>query len=303
MRLPDFLVIGAAKSGTVSVYHYLELHPDIFMCPVNESNFFALETADLTKEYLGPVDRFYLDQHCVKTLTAYCSLFRDARPHQVVGESSPLYLFSRTAPARIHHHIPTAKIIAILRQPADRAFSNYQHFRRAGIEPIADFEEAIHAELVRRQQGWGPWPFWFYSEMGFFAAQLQAYFDLFGPRQILVVLFEDLLADTAGLMKKIYEFVGVNGTYAPDLSTRHNVGGVPRREWLDKFITKPYLAKTMLKKLLPDGPRRRLRVRLSDWNNDKPRLDPDLRTELTRMYQEDVLCLQQMIGRDLGHWL
>jgi hypothetical protein len=106
------------------------------------------------------MDRLRVDRHCVKTLDRYKSLFNEAGASQAVGESSPLYLFSRTAPARIHHYIPHAKIIVVLRQPADHAFSNYQDLRRAGLEPIADFREAIRAEAVRRQQGWGPWPFW-----------------------------------------------------------------------------------------------------------------------------------------------
>src|SRR5688572_27472269 len=130
MRLPDFLVVGAAKAGTISLYHYLAQHPDVFMSPVNECNFFALETANWDREYLGPVDRFYIDQHCVRNLDAYHRLFEAARAGSVIGECSPLYLFSDVAPARIHAHIPNAKIIVILRQPIDRAFSNYQHLRR-----------------------------------------------------------------------------------------------------------------------------------------------------------------------------
>src|SRR5262249_34214537 len=96
-RLPNFVVIGAAKSGTISLYHYLSQHPDLFMCPVNECNFFALETADWNKEYLGPVDRYWVDRHCVKTLEQYRKLFANARANQLIGESSPLYLFSDKA--------------------------------------------------------------------------------------------------------------------------------------------------------------------------------------------------------------
>ena len=301
--LPEFLVIGAAKSGTISLYHYLAQHPDVFMCPVNECNFFALEKADWASEYLGPVDRLYVDQHCVKTMESYQALFNDAKSGQAVGESSPLYLFSRTAPFQIHHHVPKAKIIAILRQPVDRAFSNYQDFRRAGIEPIRDFREAIRAEPLRHTQGWGPWPFWYYSGMGFYARQLQTYYDLFGSEQVFVGLYEDLRDDAAGLMKRIYEFIEVDGTYRLDASTRHNLGGVPRHDWIQQLILKPNSAKNLLKKIVPEGVRHEIRDRLSDWNTIKARLDLAVRNELNEMYREDIAALQTLIGRDLSHWL
>ena len=303
MRLPDFLVIGAAKAGTVSLYHYLGQHPQILMCPVNECNFFALEAADWTKHFRGPVDRIYLDQHCVKTLEAYRLLFDKAGSHQIIGESSPLYLFSALAAARIRHHIPNVKIVTILRQPVERAFSNYQHFRRAQIEPIADFREAIRAEPARRAQGWGPWPFWYYSEMGFYARQLQNYCALLGREQILVALYEDLKSNPVGLLKKLYEFVGVDPTYTPDTSTRHNLGGVPRYDWLHRLMVKPNSAKTLVKRLLPNKLRHDLRNRIADWNTEREEIDPNVRAELNRVYRHDILTLQELIGRNLTHWL
>jgi hypothetical protein len=303
MRLPDFLVVGAAKAGTVSLYHYLAQHPDIFMCPVNECNFFALETADLTSDYQGPVDRVLLDQHCTTTIEAYRTLFRGAASHQVVGECSPLYLFSHLAAARIQHHVPHAKIIAILRQPADRAFSTYQHLRRGGIEPIRDFRDAIRAEPARRAEGWGPSPFWYYAEMGFYVRQLQRYYALFGRRQVFVRLHEDLRQDAVGLLKDICAFVGVDPGFSADVSTRHNLGGTPRRAWLHRLMTRPGPTKQLLKAIVPTRARRRVRDRLAEWNTDKPRLDPALRTELTGTYREDIQALQDLIDRDLSHWL
>jgi sulfotransferase family protein len=227
MKLPDFVVVGAAKSGTISLYHYLRQHPSIFMCPINECNFFALEHADWQAEYRSPVDRLYLHQHCTKTLESYRDLFKEAVSHQVIGESSPLYLFSEKAAERIHHHIPNAKIIAILRQPADRGFSNFQDLRRGGIEPIDDFGAAIRAETERRHEGWGPWPFWYYTGMGYYARQLKNYFKWFERSNVFIRLYEDLQEDAVSLMKDIYHFIGVDRNFEPDVSTRHNTGGAP----------------------------------------------------------------------------
>lgn len=273
------------------------------MCPVNECNFFALEAADWTKHFRGPVDRLYLDQHCVKTLEAYRHLFDKASSHQIIGESSPLYLFSALAAARIRHHIPNAKIVTILRQPVERAFSNYQHFRRSQIEPIADFREAIRAESARRAQGWGPWPFWYYSEMGFYTRQLQNYFALFGREQIFVALYEDLQSNPAVLLKRIYEFVGADPAYTPDTSTRHNRGGVPRWDWLHRLIVKPNFAKSFARNFLPNRMRHGFRNCIADWNTLKSDLDPNVRAELNNAYKDDILRLQELINRDLTNWL
>jgi len=302
-RLPDFLFIGAAKSGTISVYHYLKQHPAVFMCPVNECNFFALEQADWNSQYRSPVDRFYIDQHCVTTLARYQELFTGVREHHAIGESSPLYIFSRTAASRIKHHIPNVKIIAVLRHPVDRAFSNYCDLRRSGLEPIADFRDAIRAEPQRRAEGWGPWPFWFYTEMGFYAQQLQLYYDLFGPERIFVGLYEDLNRDAAGLMRRIFQFLEVDSNFTLDTSTRHNLGGIPRFDAVARIMVRPNAAKTVLKTVLPAPVRHRIRQRIAEWNTVKPNLDPELRHELTQMYRPDIDALQHLIGRDLSHWL
>jgi hypothetical protein len=301
--LPDFLVIGAAKSGTVSLYHYLAQHPDVFMCPINECNFFALEKADWKSEYRGPVDRLYVDKHCVKTIEAYRNLFSEARPGQIVGESSPLYIFSSSAAHQIRLHAPKAKIVAILRHPVDRAFSNFQDLRRSGLEPIQDFVEAIRAEPLRHSQGWGPWPFWYYAEMGFFAKQLQRYFELFGKDQVFVGLYEDLCSDAAALMKRIYRFIGADETFKLDASTRHNLGGTPRLDWIHRAIHRPNTFKTVLKRVVPGGLRIGIRDRLSNWNTIKAPLDSGLRKELTEKYREDISVLETLIRRDLSHWL
>lgn len=130
MTMPHFLVIGAAKAGTVSLYNYLQQHPQIYMSPVNETNFFALNGANLDAWFRGPHDQEAVTQHCIKTLAAYRGLFSQAQPGQCVGESSPLYLYSQTAPAQMKHYLPQVKLIAILRQPTMRAFSNFCHYRR-----------------------------------------------------------------------------------------------------------------------------------------------------------------------------
>lgn len=134
MTLPNFLIIGAAKAGTTSLYHYLAQHPQIYMSPIKEPNFFALE--ERCVDFRGPGDHLYIKQFSVTELERYRSLFQGVTHEQAVGEASPLYLYSPVAPARSHRYVPEMKLIAILRHPVDRAYSAFLHLLRDEREPI-----------------------------------------------------------------------------------------------------------------------------------------------------------------------
>jgi hypothetical protein len=223
--LPNFLVIGAAKSGTTSIYHYLKQHPQIYMCPANETNFFALDRDTLEAHFRGPGDRETVERHAIKDLEAYRSLFLDARGYSSVGESSPLYLYSPIAAQKIYHSIPDVRLIAVLRHPVERAYSNYISYLQVGLEPIQDFIHALVAEEQRVLAGWGPWPFWHYRALGFYSVQLKRYYDLFPFDQIQVHLYEDLKMDGAGTLKKIFAFLDADANFIPDTSHRYNRTG------------------------------------------------------------------------------
>jgi hypothetical protein len=149
--MPNFLVIGAGRSGSTSLYHYLAQHPQIFMSPVKEPKFFALEGHAL--DFRGPGDeRIRVDT--TTTLTAYRSLFDGVRGELAVGEASTLYLSHEAAADAIARHVPEMKLIAILRDPAERAHSAFQHLTRDGYEPLANFEDALCDEPRRMAEGW-----------------------------------------------------------------------------------------------------------------------------------------------------
>lgn len=303
MPLPDFLVIGAAKSGTVSLYHYLGQHPQIYMCPINEPNFFALDGLDMANHFHGPGDRATVERHCVQDQVAYEALFAAARPDQRLGESSPLYLYSAHAAQRIHQIVPQAKLIALLRHPTARAHANYRHYRIAGIEPLSRFEQALDAESARLTAGWGPWPFWAYRDVGNYAEQLQQYYNLFDRDQILVCFYEALRDDAVALLQKIYAFIGVDGDFRPDTSVRHNVGSQPRIQFLHDLITRPNRLKYTLKVIMPWRIRTWLREGIQSLNEERQALDPQLRRQLTREYTPGIKHLQTLTGHDLTNWL
>ena len=298
MTMPNFLVIGAAKSGTTSLYAYLNQHPEIYMSPVKETNFFAIEGKTLNYKYTdSKVIDNYLAQ-CKTDLKSYQELFQEVMDEKAIGEVSPMYLYDLKAPERIQNYIPDAKLIAILRNPVERAYSSFLHTIRENLEPITDFSQAIQEEEHRRRSNW--WWGFFYVHPGFYYEQLQRYLERFEASQLKVYLYEDLSDRPFDLLQDLFKFLNVNETFTPDISNRYNATGIPKNELLYNFI-KSRIAQSSLKRL-PQQLRQRI-INLNSQNLTKPPLDSALRNQLIEVYREDILKLQNSLQRDLSHWL
>jgi Sulfotransferase family len=300
MTMPNFLIVGAGKAGTTALYRYLGQHPQIYLSPVKETNFFALqgEKAD----FRGPGVQERINSWSVTDVESYRALFNRVSGEEAIGEASPLYLYSPKAPRRIRHHLPDVKLVAVLRDPAERAHSAFVHMVREAREPFTDFELALNEEEARVEDNW-PW-IWHYERVGFYNEQLRRYFDLFDREQVRVYLYEDLGADPVGVLKDIFRFLGVDDESVPDVSVRHNLGGVPKSTAVHSFLKRPNPLKNAIKPLIPSGPRKRMVAKLRNRNlRAAPRLAPEVRRRLVGAYREDVLGLQDLIGRDLSGWL
>jgi hypothetical protein len=305
MTMPNFLIVGAQKSGTTSLYDYLKQHPQIYMSPLKEPRFFAFEGEK--PDFRGPGDQD-LYKNIVSDIEAYRVLFQGASKETAIGEASVVYLYLSRAPRRIRHYIPEVKLIAIIRNPVERAYSAFLHLTRDRMEPLRDFARALQAEEERIQNNWGP--IWHYKQVGFYYAQLKRYYETFDPEQIRVYLYEDLNDDPIKALKDIYRFLGVEDTFTPDVSRRYNVSGVPTNESryaLYTFLLRQNPVKSIVKPLLPKGLRRRLFTTLLSTLQDrtlvKPPLPVDVQRQLTELYRDDILRVQELIGRDLSKWL
>ena len=296
MAMPNFLVLGAAKSGPTALYHYLKQHPGIFLPAQKEPGFFAYEGRP--PDYRGPGD---VDDVTVTEESAYRALFRGVSTQTAVGEASVIYLYHPAAPARIRRHVPDAKLVAILRDPVDRAYSSYLHLVRDGREPLGDFAEALRDEERRIRDGWGI--IWHYKRLGLYSEQVKRYFDLFDRRQLAIYLYDDLRANPAAVLGDIFRVLGVDDTFVPDTSLRHNVSGIPRSRALHAFLAKPNVVTSLLAPFVPESIRWRIRIPVSNWNLVKPPLPDEARRLLGPELREDVLRLQELIGRDLTAWL
>ena len=290
--MPNFLIIGAMKSGTTALYYYLEQHPQIYMSPVKEPNFLCIGGQKSS------------DSQAVTNLEAYQRLFKGVSDEKAVGEASHCCLYEPEAVARIQQYVPDAKLIAILRNPVDRAYSHFLHMVRSGIEPLSDFAQAIRKEETGAVQARS---FQDYLGRGRYYEQLKRYFDAFDRKQVKVYLYEDLNDAPLDTLRDTFRFLGVDDSFVPDVSLRRNVSGHPRYKALDEFLRRPGSTKEVLKVYLPAG----LRWRLSEAFDalktrnlvEPPAVRPEVRQHLVRVYREDIYKLQKMIGRDLSHWL
>lgn len=299
MTLPNFIIIGAAKSGTTSMKHILAQHPEIFIYLSPKPRFFTFK--DELPNYCGPGDQAF-NQTSITNIDRYQALFAEVKDQIAIGEKSTSYLVSSTiASERIHQYLPEVKLIAILRHPADRAYSNYLNKVQVGLEKLA-FPEALAAEKARQQANWSP--SWQYLQNGYYAARLKDYFQYFSPSQIRIFLYEDWTGNPRKLLADLFEFIQVDPGFAPNLNRRYNVAKIPRYPLLSKLLLYPNPLRNLLSRSLPGGLRSQLsaQVQKTQWKKP-PALETSLRRQLTDLYRQDILELQSLIGRDLSHWL
>jgi hypothetical protein len=295
MVMPNFLIIGAGKCGTSSLYAYLKQHPEIYMSPVKEPNFFAHDAGRLNQN--GPARR---KMFIAKSLDEYLKLYENVSNHKAIGEASPSNWGTYET---IHQYMPEGRFIAILRQPVDRGYAKFLHRRRDGYEPVSDFLTAYKESESRRAQNWAG----AFCYRDTYVATVEKWLSLFSSNQIRFYLTDDLRTDPLPMLQDIFRFLEVEDEFVPDTSERHNKGYAVRSSPVERLIKThggPGSIGKATRKFLPIGVRRRLFTRLANWNHVPIQpLDPDLRRQLTSDIAADILKLQNLIGRDLSHWL
>lgn len=302
MSAPDFIIIGGAKCGTTSILSYCAQHPEIYVSLLKEARFLAYDGEPPRYRGYGKFGdrkmRDY-DDTLPGSWQQYQALFEGARPGQKTGEASPAYLYLKEAPGKIRSYLPAARLLVILRNPVERAFSSYLHLRRDNSEDLS-FEESLAAEPGRLEENAGL--LWRYLDLGFYGEQLQRYQQTFPEAQLLVLLYEDLLGDQEEVMRRIFQFIGVDPGFKPDTGARLNVSQIPRNRFLyNLLIATPLVHR--LGRLMPSGAKKAIKGRIQSALLRKPVLEEPLRRQLAESYRSDIQLLQKLIDRDLSHWL
>ena len=297
--LPNFLIIGAAKSGTTALYAYLKQHPQVFMSARKEAHFFSFEGKSARTS--GPGD---VVGNAIASLNEYKALFSDVTTEVAIGEASPTYIYLPHARERILHHVPNAKLIAILRQPAERAFSAYMHVRRDRREPVEDFRVALSLEEQRVAENWGP--IWHYKNGGYYYEQLQPYFQQFPREQIKVIIYEEFKKNPSKILAEVFGFLNVEPGFVPDISFKPNVSGLQKSRAFQSVIDTVFMRRNPLRYLsrimFSEKYRLIITSKVRQLNLEKLRLSDDIWQDLTSCYSHDIGKLELLLERDLSIW-
>lgn len=296
MTLPNALIIGAPRCGTTALHAHLALHPDVFASTTKEPQFFSSEAQEIRLD--GPNDRQVLS-HLVNRLDDYQRLFEGASGESVVVEASTTYIYFQGTAEAIRKRIPDCRIVAILRDPVARAYSDFLRQRRNGDEPLADFGEALRQEPDRVASGWAYR--WHYRARSLYHDRLKEYFEAFPKDAVKVFLFEEL-NDPARFITDLSDFLGVEPREDIGLE-RLNRGGELRSRTLHRTASGANLAGKALRRLVPDSALRRGRQRVFTANLRVPELDADLAASLRAGFRPDIERLQELIDRDLQRWI
>lgn len=275
MRTPDFFLVGAPKCGTTALYAMLGAHPEIFLSPIKEPDYFAADIrAAIRGAYAPNGGRVFRPGD--DDLEAYLALFSGAGPNQRLGEGSVSYLASHVAPSAINGQCPDARILMVLRDPADRLFSHYAAAVASGSTGVS-FSDWL-ADVIRRETldtaPIGP------VVAGRYGMNLQRYLSVFPHNRIHIIWHEDFVEDPAGAVRNVFSFLGVDATHDVPVAIRINETRVPRA-WLPGRIARLHPSLTVPSPLKPT---------------------PSDRTQAIRIYENDVRLLERLTGRDLSRW-
>ncbi len=296
--LPNFLIVGAAKSGTTSLFNYLNQHPDIFIPSRKECRFFS----DMPRNFIGGGSAEYQND-TVQSIEGYKELFQNGKQAKAKGDISNdyLYYYNKSIKNIKKYLGSNVKIIIILRNPIDRAYSNYLHHVREGWEELS-FEEALAKEEERKRNNYA-WPF-YYKEVGMYCKQVKAYLDAFS--NVRIYLFEELF-NMPRLLSSLFDFIGVADLDITNLGNQYNVSGYPKIKFIHNLITKKSFISSIIrpayKCLLPSESRKKITAYIKNNNLQKMPMNNDTRQFLKNYFRDDILKLNSLIDKDCTAWL
>jgi hypothetical protein len=302
MALPDFLIAGVPKAGTTALHAALVRHPDLFLPTVKEPKFFLSDGPPPTTGGPGDVQTY---QEHVWRREEYEALFDPAPAGTLCGEATPFYLYDRGAHDRMAKLVPDAKLVLLLRDPVDRAHSNWTHLWNAGLEAEADFLAACAAEASRRAAGWAD--FWHYVNLGRYGEQLEHLYTRFDRDQVLVLRYRELKDDPAATLDRVCAFLGVRTGLLTQIPAEN----------VNRHVVEDNAVNDVLRGLLRVGGeigqhvpiplrlafRGPLLTALHRKRGRRPVTTPQEREALLPLFAADIALLQEVTGQSYADWL
>lgn len=310
MIIPNFFIVGTAKTGTTFIGNYLSQHPEIYISPIKEPHFFCEDIcmADFRQNYRERVIfdiKKYLENYPlphkhiahIDELSQYLELFREVENEKAIGELSVGYLYSNCAAENLFKFNPNAKIIMILRQPVERAYSHYLMNISAGLDYHSGFIDALKRDFISNNKGWGRSHL--YVELGLYFEQITRYQKFFPENQIKIFLYEDLKNHPKKFFNDCFEFLEVSQLYFSEkmITERKNTATFPRLKILDEYLS----IFNIIRKRLPNKIKTQIKkILLTDKNI--PKLQEDEFTQAIKYFNDDIQKLSIVTNKDLKSW-
>tara|TARA_B000000532_G_scaffold130553_1_gene104674 strand:+ start:5259 stop:6113 length:855 start_codon:yes stop_codon:yes gene_type:complete len=279
----NLFIVGAPKAGTTSLHHYLKEIPEILMSKRKEPDFFS--DREIQEQGL------YYSSSRINSLTKYNSLFSDWIDESIIGEASVSYLFYPNVPERIKLYNDNAKIIIMLRNPIERAFSHYLMDYRLGLTSNSFEEEFDKKKTLNFQQ---------YFLLGNYFHQVKRYLDIFGKENVHIIWYSDFKEKTENELNKVISFLGLNTGFKVDFNKIHNSFSMPKNNFIRKIYSIVWLRKT-LSFLFPEN--FLIYIKKTLFNEDKkPKLSEKTRELLYKYYLSDIESLEELLSVNLSQW-
>jgi hypothetical protein len=298
--VPNFAVVGAARAGSTAVTEALRAHPDAFVCQPKEPHYFAF--AGQTVAFRGPGDEATINRVARTNRDAFLALFPEEGKESYTalgdGSVSSLYYHEHAIPAILEIN-SAMKIVMVLRDPVDRAYSSYQYLRVRGFEQVDEFMLAVALEEKRRGEGWHH--LWHYTGMSYYAESVRHYLRSFGEEQVGVWFYDDLTARPETCVDEIYAFLGLDASRAEATLPRVNVSGQPRRKSAQKMIawaSRHEMVRAGLKRAVPF----RVRERVRATNLRPSAVSAEDRAELIQHFARDTDELSNILDKRVPDW-
>ena len=296
MKKPNFIIAGFPKCGTTSLHHYLSEHPEIFMPEQKELHFFTFKI--LSKLKNGPKDELVKETQ-INSSEKYLSYFQNVKKEIAIGDASPSYINYPSEFLKIKKYLNDPKVIIILRDPINRAYSNYLHLKREHRETMS-FEDAIGAEEERIKNKYSD--FWYYKFNSTYYQKIVKAKTTFS--NVLILTIEELDKDPIITMKKVYKFLGVNNNFSfKIISEKFNVGGNYKKNFATKIIFQPSKFKNRIKRFVQHTSFLKIiLMQLTSIFRSKPeKIDQNLIEELKNYFKDDVENLKKL-DVNISNW-
>jgi hypothetical protein len=302
-RLPQFVIAGAPKAGTTALHAALATHPGLYLSPVKEPKFYMTGGRPPARStQRGPGDAHSAGEWIWRR-SDYLALFDGAPPGAVRGESTPFYLYDRGAHARLAADVPDVKVIVVVRDPVDRAYSNWVHLRADGLEPEADFLAAVRREEERIAAGWAP--FWHYRGLSRYGAQLRDLHRHLPPEQVFLLRYRELVDTPRDTLDRVSRFLGVATGLAHTVAAENVKPYVPDSARY-RFFARAVRAGAHLGRRVPPQVWRQgsrpLIWALHAHASRRPALTVEARREVLEPLLDDIALLEELTGRPFGDW-